>query len=70
MNDMDYKWPECPVCHEDELGSVVMLRWHGCNGGRPSIEDCKRGEFYCYMCGFQGLVKFETVVTETLVATR
>jgi hypothetical protein len=49
-------WPLCPQCEEDELYSLVMLRWAG-QGERPSLADCFAGQFRCYRCNWSGRIE-------------
>jgi hypothetical protein len=44
-------WPLCPRCGEDELWSLVMMRWMG-EGERPTVQQCIDGGMRCYLCSF------------------
>ena len=48
-------WPCCPGCGEDELFSVLMMRWDG-EDERPTLAACFEKEFRCYACRWAGYV--------------
>jgi hypothetical protein len=53
-------WPYCPRCEADELASIVMLGFDG-RGEPPTLDECFRGDFFCYGCRWAGKVEREVV---------
>lgn len=44
-------WPLCPLCKEDELYSVLMLKCTSAEH-KPTVAQCMRDVMRCYKCGW------------------